>query len=177
MVPYQNFIRKLILSSEQYQCVRTINNGWNSIVGCPHSFPCKEDMRQNPKEYFNFKVLCYCVNMLKDLFCFLKKVPTLGRYYPKSANSCFVSFVSAASYQTVLFYFCFKFVARELLLRHHEYLPTEHEQKFFRDILELHLESMNEEMKVLMLNKYYNPIDRGIKVTLFELDRMPEDCR
>lgn len=50
--------------------------------------------------------------MLNDLFTFLHKIPTLGRYYPKHKNPSYESFVSVASYQVVIFYFSFKFIAK-----------------------------------------------------------------
>lgn len=56
---------------------------------------------------------------------FLKKIPTLGRYYPRNINTCFSSFVKVASYQASLFYFAFKFIACELLIHHEDYLPDD----------------------------------------------------
>lgn len=67
-------------------------------------------------------MLCYCINMLNDLFTFLQKIPTLGRYYPKNKHPCFEAFVSVTSYQVVIFYFSFKFIAKELLVHHRKYM-------------------------------------------------------
>jgi hypothetical protein len=82
-----------------------------------------------------------------------------------------------ASYQTVLFYFSLKFVVTELLVHHKNYLPNDFEETFFKDILSRHLEGINEELKNLLLNKYYNPIEKGIKVSLFEMDKQSNETK
>ena len=113
--------------------------------------------------------------MLNDLFTFLQKIPTLGRYYPKHKNPAFEAFVAVASYQAVVFYFAFKFIAKEMLLHHKKYISSEDEQLFFKEVLSLHLERINEELKTLLLNKYYNPIEKGIKIGLLELEKQTEE--
>lgn len=59
----------------------------------------------------------------------------------------------------------------EMIFKYRSYIVTEQEDRAFRDILTINLESINENMKHILLNKYFSLIDSGIKVTLFELDR------
>lgn len=42
---------------------------------------------------------------------------------------------------------------------------------FFKEVMSLHLEKINEELKTLLLNKYYNPIEKGIKIGVLELEK------
>lgn len=45
---------------------------------------------------------------------------------------------------------------------------------FFKEVLSLHLEKINEELKTLLLNKYYSPIEKGIKIGVFELEKQTD---
>ena len=51
---YQHFLHRLILSSEQYEKVRTVNLGWNGDLSPNNDYSCKTRMRESPNEYFNF---------------------------------------------------------------------------------------------------------------------------
>lgn len=81
LVPYQKFIRKIIHSSDLYEKIRIINNGWNKDSTSPLDEQSKTIMRANPKEFFNLELIFYTINLLTELFGILKHVPNLGRYY------------------------------------------------------------------------------------------------
>lgn len=64
LIPYQNFIRKVIYSSEQFEKIRIINNGWNKDSGPHPNEISKSAMRANPKQYFNLELMYYIINIL-----------------------------------------------------------------------------------------------------------------
>lgn len=100
-------------------------------------------MRANPKEFFNLELMFYTINLLTELFSILKHVPNLGRYYLSSHRDSLEPFVKTASYQTVLLYFALKFMINEMIFKYRTYICTEQEDRAFRDILTINLETIN----------------------------------
>lgn len=124
-------------------------------------------MKANPKTYFNLELMYYTINLLTELFSFLKHVPNLGRYYLLESSGSVEPFVEIASYQAVLCYFALKFMINEIIFRYDHYISTAEEGRAFRDILIINLEQINEHMKTTLLNKYFRLIEKGIKITVF----------
>ena len=50
-------------------------------------------------------------------------------------------------------------------------MPTEEQDQAFKDILMIDLDKINDQMKNILLNKYFDLLGVGIKTNLFELDR------
>ena len=100
----------------------------------------------------------------------LKHVSNLGRYYKGRSDIGVDSFVKVASYQAVLLYFALKFIINEIIFRYDYYIATLEEDEAFKDILLIDLERINDQMKHVLLNKYFDLLGVGIKTTLFELE-------
>jgi hypothetical protein len=100
-------------------------------------------MRANPKNFFNLELMYYTINLLTELFSFLKHVPNIGRYYLHKSRATMEAFVEIASYQAVLCYFALKFMINEIIFRYDRYISTPEEGQAFRDILIINLESIN----------------------------------